>query len=223
MKSFSATLTIEQQHIQQCAYAILHLISFDRLLGTVKPAYVSVLGLQVPAISDPQLDAILLSRAAELASLVKGSEGSSKVELKVEFSIPTHPKARTSGGGGEHKGAGEAGGGGVGGMATNAASSIRAWATPWLASAFSGGVGQPAHPYICSPTPIPEGSEVFESWSITFQPSSPKTQDSSQEAQKELARITNQILTYITNHNSHLPTTSSPSPYPFHISLHTTP
>ncbi|KAJ1023991.1 hypothetical protein NDA13_004822 [Ustilago tritici] len=115
MKPFSATLTIEQQHIQQCAYAILHLISFDRLLGTVKPAYVSVLGLQVPAISDPQLDAILLSRAAELASLVKGSEGSRKVELKVEFSIPTHPKTRTSGGGGEHKGAGEAGGGGVGG------------------------------------------------------------------------------------------------------------
>lgn len=61
MKSFSATLTIEQQHIQQCAYAILHLISFDRLLGTVKPAYVSVLGLQVVSHPHPASSYSLLT------------------------------------------------------------------------------------------------------------------------------------------------------------------
>lgn len=166
---------------------------------------------------------MLQTYAADLAALASANPAPNGVELRVEFSLPL--SKRTLSGVESRANTSTSAGGGAGGIANTAAASIRAWASPrnyqygWLATAFSGGAGQPSHPYDSPSSCVEqeEQSEVFESWTFTF--CTPNRDEGLAGAQTALAQTSNKILTWIGEHNSHLPSAPSAdlTPYPIRI------
>lgn len=145
METFDCEIQTDATHLQQAVKIVLQSICFHRLFGTIKPATYKAFGLTFPTVGEAEVDQLVQDKAL-LACHQLQTSATDRVELVVLF---LHPSAGLDSKiGGSSPAAASASASGMATTAANAASSLRAWASPrnypysWLAHAFSGGAGQ---------------------------------------------------------------------------------
>ncbi|KAJ9477817.1 Autophagy-related protein 101 [Pseudozyma hubeiensis] len=233
---FTHRIICPARHVEKAAQVVLHTICFHRFLGTIKPAYVDVLGSTFPAIADVQVDQLIRHRASQLTSL---SASTKSVSLTIYFlhpssKIPSAIQSSSKSTAATNEPTSDSGAGdqpsGMINTATHAASSLRSWASSrnyqygWLAHAFSSGAGQPSGTFVPSPPAVQDSEgledlhrEAFERWEIVFE----KAQDGDGRdgMKEELEVFVGRVLGFVGANKSHLPGTASAELCPFPMQI----